>query len=192
MRVAPTRPHDVAHAVACQVSIDSGSRIGAQHVCRRACSHAVYCKSARAKRGQRAVAIGRARRQDRRCGGRESKRSGSEDRAARASPSRAHPPTAAAVVRSLFESCGGAVDEPKRRRDVLGEAHGRALDEVSVDTLRRRRLRSDAVACPRRARHCVGSSAGRRATAQHIYSVVIDLYVYLYSALQHRPVGCGR
>jgi len=33
-----------------------------------------------------------------------------------------------------------------------------ALDEVDIETLRPRRLRPDAVACPRRARHRVGAS----------------------------------
>jgi len=90
------------------------------------------------------------------------KRSRSGERAARASRSRAHPPTAAAVVRRPFESRGVAVDEPERRRAVLSEAHGLAVDEMGVETLRQRRLRPDAVACPRCARHRVGSSAGRR------------------------------
>ena len=52
-----------------------------------------------------------------------------------------------------------AADEPECRRAVLVEERGRVAGEVGVETLRPRRLRPDAVAGPRRARHCVG---GRR------------------------------
>ena len=75
----------------------------------------------------------------------------------RASRSRAHPSTAAAAVHGLFESCGGAGDEPDAGMPFSVRCSG-ALDEVDVETLRPRRLRPDAVACPRRARHRVGAS----------------------------------
>ena len=45
MRVAPTRLYDVAHAATCRVHIDPGSRVGAQRVRRRACSHAVQART---------------------------------------------------------------------------------------------------------------------------------------------------
>ena len=51
-----------------------------------------------------------------------------------------------------------ATDEPECRRAVLVEERGRLAGEVGVETLRPRRLRPDAVAGPRRARHRVGAS----------------------------------
>ena len=112
------------------------------------CRHA----RARAKRGQRAVAIRRARRQDRRCSGREAEK----EPCAPAARARTRP--SQSLLCTVCPSPAAApVMSPSAGMPFSVRCSG-ALDEVDVETLRPRRLRPDAVACPRRARHRVGAS----------------------------------
>ena len=87
-------------------------------------------------------------------------------RVARTGRARHHPPAVAAVVHGPFESRCRAVDGPERRRAVLGEAHGRAVDEVGVEILRPRRLRPDAAAPARGARAIASGGAATDALNQ--------------------------
>ena len=156
---APTYSSDARRRRGCMMSrtrlpaasLSIQARASAHSACAGALARMPF-KRARAKRGQRAVAIRRARRQDRRCSGREAEK----EPCAPAARARTRP--SQSLLCTVCPSPAAApVMSPSAGMPFSVRCSG-ALDEVDVETLRPRRLRPDAVACPRRARHRVGAS----------------------------------